>query len=417
MIFRTLLFTILCFAGNTLYSQTNWESASITTTSGEIIQGYAEDRRWRFRIRSLRFRENADARVVKYSLSELSAFRLGDRRYLVQDVKVNTSPRDPQKLVPETEKTYEKQHLALLTLIDGPISLYEFTDEDSNRHYYIKERGRALEYLDFGKYKTEKRFSKTFYKESNTFRGTLLRVLDGCTRLRPEIIKAKYRKDDLVSLINNYYRCGAGDPDYELRSEKGVWSVGLDAGMIQATPTYGEIEDPVYPFRDLTSWDPALGAHVKYRFGGRRGNVALRLGAQYHSFNVSSSAPDLEEEDPSTNSTFQYNYTEQALHIQLGAEVIIVRSRLPLFLETMAEYHQLFDYRENRFNRRVVNGQEVITGQFNNFSNRGALSLSAGVGVVVGNARLSLRGSATRRKYPRYVLNLYRVGVMGSYDF
>lgn len=417
MLLRTLLFAIFCLAGHILFAQGNWESASISTTSGEELSGYVEDRRWRFRIRSLRFRKQAGDPVLKYPVSDLRSFRLGDRRYIVRNVTINTSPRNPQKLVSEKEKTYEKHRIALLTLIEGAISLYEYTDEESNRHYFIKEQGRELEHLDFGRYTTEKRSSKIFYKEANVFRGTLLRVLDNCFRLRPEIISAKYLKEDLVDLLDNYYQCSSITPDYELHPEKGAWSIGVDVGMIQANPTYGEIENAVYPFRNLTSLDPVLGAHLKYRFGGPRGNIALRIGAQYHSFSVNSSAPDLEEEDPSTNSTFQYNYTEKALHLQLGVEAILVRSRIPLFLETMAEYHQIFDYRENRFNLRFVNGQEVIDGQFNNFSNRGALSLSAGFGVVVGNAQLSLRGSVSRRKHPKYVLNLYRLGVMGSYDF
>ncbi len=410
-----LLCFLLPFA--TLSGQGGWERASLTTSSGEILEGYAEDRRWRFRIRSVRFRAKREDKAEKYILSELQNFQMGGRKYIVRDVTINTSPRNPQQLVSEEDKTYEKQRIALLTLVEGTVSLYEFIDEESNRHYFIQESGQALEYLDFARYTVEKRFSKTFYKESNPFRGTLLRVLDACFRLRPEIIKAKYRKEDLVKLINNYYNCGEGTVSYTLEPEPGQWSVGLDVGIVQANPTYGEIANPVYPFRELTSLDPAFGAHIKYRFGGPRGNVALRLGAQYHSFNVNSSALDLEQEDPAAESTFFYNYTEQAAQLQLGVEVIVIRTRLPIYLETMAEYHQLIDYRENRFNRRLVNGQEVIEGQFNNFSGRGALSLSAGIGVVLGKARLSLRGSAARRKYPSYVLNLYRLGIMGSYDF
>lgn len=408
---------ILGLVGPDLNAQANWQSATLTTTTGEELTGYIEDRRWRFRIRNLRFRSSEEAPVQKINLQDLTAFRTGSRRYLVQDVTINTSPRDRDKLVSQENAERTKIRAALLVLTAGPVSLYEYTDEESNRHYFIQASGKDLEYLDFGRYAMEQQNNKTFYRESNAFRGTLLRLLDDCFRLRQETIKVKYRRQELVSLIDSYYYCRGDRPDYTLDQENGTWSFGPDLGLIRANPTYGEIENSIYPFTNLTSSEPAIGAHLKYRFGGPRGAVAIRFGALYHNFNVTASVPDLEEEDPSINSTFEYNFNERSLHFQLGPEVVIVRSRYPVFLETMAEYHRVFSYQENRFNRRIVNGQEVLDGLFFNFPNQGALSLSMGLGVVVGDARLSLRGSISRRKYPTYVLNLYRLGVMGSYDF
>lgn len=83
----------------------------------------------------------------------------------------------------------------------------------------------------------------------------------------------------------------------------------------------------------------------------------------------------------------------------------------------MAEYHRILDYQESRFNRQTINGEEVLDGLFYDFSDQGAFSLSAGVGVIISKARNSLRGTATRRKYETYLLNLYQLGVIGSYDF
>lgn len=43
----------------------------------------------------------------------------------------------------------------MLTLVEGPLSLYEFIDEESNRHFFISKNGKAPIYLDFGRYKMD----------------------------------------------------------------------------------------------------------------------------------------------------------------------------------------------------------------------------------------------------------------------
>lgn len=412
-----LLSLLTGLAVSPVYAQSNWASATVVTSSGEEMSGYLESRPWNFRIRQLRFREQTEGATIKLQLADVRSFRIGERRYLVRDVTLNTSPRNPRALVSAEEATTKKLRVALLVLLEGPRSLYEYVDELTNRHYFTGGDDGSVIYLDFARFATEKRNSKTFYRESNVFRGVLMSLMKDCFRLRPEITRVAYTREALLELFDNYYRCAGDTPAYRLSREGGFWSVGVNAGIVRALPTYGEIERNIYPFTDLESIDPVFGAHLKYRFGGKHGTVALRLAGQYHSFSLTTSVPDPEEEDPGVASTFQYNYSERAIHLQLGPEIILVRSRYPLYLETMAEYHRVLSYRESRFNRRLVNGQEEIDGLFYSFGDRGVLSLSAGFGMVIGNARLSLRGSASRRKYPTYVLNLYRVGLMGSYDF
>jgi hypothetical protein len=311
----------------------------------------------------------------------------------------------------------DERRIALLVLVEGSVSLYEYSDERGNAHFFLRRIGQRLEYLDYGRYMVEAENGRTSYNETSPFRARLVSALSTCDRIREDILKANYRREALMDVFERYYNCGQERSGYWLTPEGGVWQFGPDLGMVKGNPTYGEIEDQIYPFRNLSSWGPAFGGHAKYRFAGRHGSVAVRLGIFYHSFNVSASAIDPEEEDLTTNATFQYGYNERSLHFQLGPEVVLVRSRYPLFLETMAEYHRILDYQESRFLTSTQNGQVVADGVAYDFSNRDAFSLTAGAGIIAGQARLSFRVSATRRKYPTYVLNLYRLGFVGSIDF
>ena len=414
---RILLGALVFAAPYILGAQPNWQTAQLSTTDGEELTGYVEDRRWRYRLDPVRFRKSPNSAVQKFPLSALTRFRSGNRRYLVREVAINYSPRDPRELVREEQAVRKKVRAALRILVEGRASLYEYTDDRSNHHYFLSTDGGPLVYLEFARYALETRGGKTRYREANTYRGSLLRLLAACPRMRPEILRTPYRREALVRLIGNYHDCRGAAPDYLPEREGSSWTFGPDFGIIRSNPTYGDIEDPVFPFSGLSSREAAFGGHLKYRFGGPRGAVALRFGVLYHEFDVDDEVPDPEEEDPAAGSVFRYNYTERGLHFQFGPEVVLVRSRYPIFFESVAEYHRILSYSENRFNRRLVGGQEVLDGRFYNFPDTGALSLSAGFGIMVGKARLSLRASASRRSYPTYVLNLYRVGVMGSVDF
>ncbi len=400
-----------------LQAQPNWQSATLTLIDGMTLEGEVDDRHWGFHFDDLRFRTSAKSDRQRLPLNSLMRFEINGRRYEVREITFNASPREPSQLLRQEDRAEQQRTAALLVLVEGSVSLYEYADDRGNAHFFLRRAGEPLRYLDYGRYKLEAYNGRTTYNEVNYFRSTLIGQLSGCERIRQDILQARYRRESLMDVFETYYNCGQQRSGYWLERESGIWQFGPDLGLVKGNPTYGDIEVPVFPFRRLAAWAPGLGAHAKYRFGGPHGSVAVRLGVWYHSFAVGATAPDPEEEDPAANANFQYLYNERSVHFQLGPEVILVRSRFPLFLESMAEYHRILDYQESRFLTRTVNGQTTADGVSYDFSNRGAFSLSLGAGIIAGQARLSLRGSATRRKYDTYLLNLYRLSVVGSVDF
>ncbi|MEM9929014.1 MAG: hypothetical protein AAF840_04310 [Bacteroidota bacterium] len=417
MFLRFLLFFCCLSIGLPILAQPNWQPATLKLTDGMDIRGELDDRHWSFHFDDLRYRVGAKQEVRRYPLTKVNKFAINGRRYEVHEVTINSSPREPRQLVSQEDRQEDKLTAALLVLVEGSISLYEYADARGNAHFFIRRIGYPLEYLDYGRYKVASYNGSTTYTEVSPFRTTLVGALSNCERIRQDILKAKYRREALLDIFERYYNCGQERSGYWLPREAGVWQFGPDLGMVKGNPTYGEIQKPIFPFRRLSDWSPGIGAHAKYRFGGPHGSVAIRFGVWYHSFDVATTLPDPDEEDPAANANFQYLYNERSVHFQLGPEVVLVRSRYPIFLETMAEYHQILDYQESRFLTRTVNGQTTAEGVAYDFSNRGAFSLTLGAGIIAGRTRFSLRGTATRRKYDTYLLNLYRVSLVGSMDF
>lgn len=406
-----LLFT------TSLSAQSNWQPAVIITAEGEQLTGKIDDRRWGFRIRQLRFRPAGSQEVQRLFIPDLKSFTVAGRQYSVGNFSVNTSPRATLDLVKPERKSEERSPKAIMLLLEGPISLYAYVDEQSNTHFFAKKRGGDFTYLEFGRYLLDQEYSKTYYTEPNVFRDQLFSLLRDCPKLELEISRVKYRQDPLIKLFERYYACNNERAIYELPNTEGGWSFGVDAGMIRSMPDYGEIEPGAIFFNGLSSNDLAAGAHLKYRFSGLSGDVAVRLGVWYESFDVTKSVPNPEVSSPNVTSSQEYFFNERSIHFQLGPEAILVRSRFPVVLETAAHFHRILDYRESRFDQRIENGMITTTGLAYDFANSNAFSLSFGAGLIIGPGRITLRASATRRAYDKFVLNLFRVGIIGSYEF
>jgi len=418
MFFRLLLCaTFLLYIGTPVAAQSNWQPAAVKIKNGLKLVGHIDDRRWGFRIKYIRFRPATSQEVIRYPIASLDNFSVGNRSYKVVDVAVNTSPRITRSLVRSERRTEEKSSKALMLLLSGPLSLYEYRDEESNSHFFVEEADQTLTYLEFAKYLVEERNSEFTYQEANTFRGTIRGIMDDCPKLRGEIAKAKYQKNALINLFKRYFSCTNDRADYELPPSEGGWTFGPDLGFLYSNPRYNLIDPAVIFFSGISSWDPIVGGHLRYRFSGLAADVAIRFGVQYHSFNIMQSKQNNRREIPSENNTLEYFFNERSLHLQLGPEAILVRSRYPVFLETAIHYHRIFDYQESRFNQRISNGVATATGLAYDFSNTNAFSLSIGAGVIIGDGRITIMGSATRRAYDTYILNLYRFGFVGSYDF
>lgn len=417
MLARLIFLLLLLLPFSEVSAQSNWQPAVITTVAGEQLVGRIDDRRWGFRIRQLRFRPSGNKEILRLPIEDIKSFVVSERQYIIQDISVNTSPRGTQDVVTEDRRMTEKSRKPLMLLFEGPISLYEYVDEQSNTHFFVKERDGSIVYLEFARYLLERVSSKIYYKEAAPYRKELLRIMDDCPKLELEISRVKYRQLPMIKLFERYFACGNYRSTYELPPTEGGWSFGVEAGLVRSVPDYGEIEPGAIFFSSLSSNDPVAGAQVKYRFSGLSGDVAIRLAATYHSFDVTKSVPDPESTNPNVVSTLEYFYNERSLHIQLGPEAILVRSRFPVVLETAAHYHRIFDYRESRFRQRIENGVLTTEGLAYDFANSNAFSLSLGAGVILGPGRITLRASATRRTYDKFVLNLYRVGIIGSWDF
>lgn len=414
---RYLVYLILFLLSGHLAAQPNWHFGKITTTDGTVKEGQIDDRNWTYHFKNVRMKYAKGDKVVRVSLKDITSFSVNGRSYMVGDIPVNTAPRDVLRLVSAEQQITETLRGALLVLVEGPLALYEYADARTNSHFFIGHQDGTLEYLNHNRYAMSGEFERSGYQENNGYRGQLVRAMNDCERISVELRTLNYRRDEMLEAFENYYNCGRKRSGYWHEPEENKWLFGIDLGAHLTTPKYGLLPDNAFRFTNLSSLDPTIGAHAKYRFDGRYGSVSIKFTAMYHQFNIESSEADPDVRGDNLTAAFGYSARERSVHFQLGPQVVLAPTRYPVFLESTIEYHHILNYNEFQF--RTVSGPQgtEVTGTPLAVRDQPALGLSIGAGIVAGNFSVSLRGTAVRRKYTDRLVNVYRVGLLGAYDF
>ena len=416
---RAVFFIVAALSCSVAVAQANWQPATLVTTDGRTQQGRVDDRNWLQHFGEIRWRSSGETTPRVIPLDDVDRLTVGDRRYLIRTVSIDQGPRDVRRLTARSRHERETVRAALLTLVDGPLGLYEYFDRRSNSHFFLSERGGEPEWLPFARYRAYDAYERAGHQQNNGYRGRLAAALDACPGIATEVRQLAYERSALLGLFERYYNCGPQRPRFRYEPRRNALLFGPDLGLTQTTASYGRLPPDVFRFVGLTSVDLTAGAHLKYRFGGRTGAASLRLAAAYHQFNIARSRPADFGERIGGNRTLDNNYLaeERSLHFQLGPQFVFAPTRYPIFIESYIEYHRILRYTEFQFARTDGPPGEDIVGTPLDFSDRDALGLTLGFGVLAGRGSLSVRATAVRRAYDQLVLNLYRLTLWAGYDF
>ena len=421
-----LLFCCILLLSNWLSAQSNWQAATLTDRNGRSVQAQVDYRKWGFHFDYLRVRDREGEPVRRVKVADLISFTVGGRRYEIREVTVTTAPRVVKELVSREEAPTETLAAPLLVLREGKYDLYEYNDRASNNHYFVGTPDGQLQLLNYGLYAQTGTNSYTRYETDNSFRGQLGRMFSDCPGLVPLLKTLRYDRASLTRAFDRHVECSRSAHSYMLIPEGNVWSVGPELGVSMISPNPGNLAE-LRSYNPRRTLDVTFGAHVSTRFSGATGAVSLRAAVLYQQYSLNSTR---RENLVSENSfrDFTNSIEEQAVKIQFGPKVTIIRSRYPVFLEGYLEYAQVLRYSEVRSEQLVLLGNQGDERSVGNFQeNFGRYSIAAGLGVNIGNWAVSARGNIGRSRFRKetpgngiledYDLVIYRAGLFASYSF
>jgi len=323
---------VLLIAFSTLFGQADWVAGSITTSTGQTVEGEISRMVWNDAIEYLSFRKGEAGKVEDYPIANLASFAIEGTFFRIADVEINTSPRESGALVKVADKKTKVLKGILKQISNGSIELYELNTRNVSNHYFMCKGGGELEYLSFGRYyKIDPNGNRIVY-ELNEYRFQLNEALTACPSLIKEISTAGYTKNTLTKLFSQYYDCIG---EIVLKKPKGKLTIkpGLVA-VAGSQKSNAEIFRDVPLSRDdafFPSWLYLSGGVFARTYFNSEQKISVRAELRYHQTShefarmrqiVTTSLTLIDREV----------FEEKSLAFRLVGEFVIINSQKPLMV-------------------------------------------------------------------------------------
>ena len=222
------LMIVLLFSGSTS-AQSNYVPATITMQSGEVVEGFVDDRNWGKNPGTMKFKASLNERPRQYSPVDIRVVSLPNDRYFSGIVQVETSPRSTSDLSTDPEYRFRSDTTFLQVVVEGPKTLMQYVDGSGAQHFYIMSDGTP-ELLRYKRYLKDVNGTKVS-REKKDFVQQLVSFLASCEAVKSQINVADYRAQDMHDIFNAYYSCTSDEAVYQLVREKGNGRFGVIAGI------------------------------------------------------------------------------------------------------------------------------------------------------------------------------------------
>lgn len=177
-----------------------YEQGYIVTKDGTNKIGYVQNENWRENPETIRFKENQDSSASSYDTKTISEFGIGDKiKFLAETVVIDISSDKMSRLGRTKEPIFEEKTLFLKKLVDGQISLYQYSSGNGTKFFVQKD------------YKFEQLIFKRYYATANTvaeneyYKQQLVLIFaDAKAITRKRIVNIDYSAKSISKIISEY---------------------------------------------------------------------------------------------------------------------------------------------------------------------------------------------------------------------
>ncbi len=331
----------------TFSAQSNWQTASLTTTKGEIFTGQVDDRKWSDFITEIDFRADKKSSTQSFDVSNIAKLIIGNQEYEGKAIQYNASPRNKQALVTEDQRIDQSAFGLLKVLIGGSVDLMQYYDERGRDHYYLRDSDGNIAYLDFGTYRREFLNKESRVIEVNKFHEFLLKELKSCGTLSALIVSTTYNEKSLLNLFKEYYTCTGEVIDQPIVPSS-QWTFGPTVGYAKLFSVFRyHAIDVVY--RDESFSMVPIGGRVLYYPSGLDGRSAFFMGMEYFQY----------ESKVKSGQGLPFKQ-EQTVRLSIGPRFYFTEDKNTLYGEFSVGYDWLLLYEQAVFGGRSSGGKIIF---------------------------------------------------------
>lgn len=228
----SFLLLLLGFFGganfSSLSAQENFIKGYIILNNSDTLFGKIDYRNWGVNPDVVGFLSETEAIPHNYTPMDILEFGVNGEIYVSGVVLKEVSSGQSGWIDFDPQIKTEPDTIFLQALIKGRKSLYYYYSEARKDNFYIKQ-GSIFELLEYKEYLKQMSGGNIALK-NNRYLGQLTIYLDDCTEIKSLLPETPYRKNGLLKLFRDYYKCFPEESYFHQESERPKAEKGLVAG-------------------------------------------------------------------------------------------------------------------------------------------------------------------------------------------
>lgn len=244
-----------------LFAQIQYEKGYYLTNNGEKVEGYIENKDWKYTPESFSFKSsfNSKEKIISIKNSKLFAFE-NSKVFEKFTVKIDTSKTQLKNLNTDRNPHYNEKTVFLELLVEGDANLYSNNSTNFKNKYFFKTSTNTITQLVFKEYIIKKSNNGTpSVAENNYFKQQILNNLKCKIIDLNRVNNLSYKKKNLVRVFEDYNKCKDENYTPYYLEKKNYNNLSL---TIRPGATFSSIE-----FTYLNDIDKKFDLELGYRIG------------------------------------------------------------------------------------------------------------------------------------------------------
>ncbi|GAA4289578.1 tRNA modification GTPase [Aestuariibaculum suncheonense] len=242
-------------------AQISFEEGYFIKDSGQKTECLIKNNDWKSNPREFQYRLVDSDKTNSISIRELKEFGVyNTSKYIKSEVNIDKSTDDTNKLTDNKEPEFEINEVFLRVLVEGKISLYEYTNGNSQRFFYGSEN-KEIQPLVYKRYK----LSSNKVTTNSSYKKQLWDALRCDGKPLDGVQDVSYNRKELVDLFKKYNACvNSGYIEFYKKRNKVTTSLNIRSGI---NSTALEIYRAAQSFKNVdfgTKLSLRLGAEVEF---------------------------------------------------------------------------------------------------------------------------------------------------------
>ena len=221
---KKLPIVFFLFMFSLVHSQIKFENGYIIDLNGRKSEVLIQNAEWKANPTYVNYRTNHGSDVIKATINDIKAFKVGNFHYVAAKVNVDQSSSITRDLSTVRNPEFKEETLFLRKLVEGPANLYVM--DGKNIRYFFNTNQKPIEQLIYKRYNVNGRISY-----NNQFRQQLLSGLQCEGKNLSKVQNLDYRRESLINYFVEFNTCVDNMYVYEALSRDGDFNFYIKGGV------------------------------------------------------------------------------------------------------------------------------------------------------------------------------------------